>query len=80
MQGELIMYFGACGVCGIHLPGRHGLDALAGAGSFPESMSISLSLKVPSANNLERRSGGGSKVGHLEPSLVLPFAIIIIFN
>ena len=70
------MYFGACGACGIHLPGSHGLDALAGAGSFPESMSISLSLKVPSANNLERRSGGGSKVGRLEPSPVLPFVVV----
>jgi hypothetical protein len=72
------MYFGACGACGIHLPGSHGLDALAGVGAFPKSMSISLSLKVPSANNFERRSRGGSKVGCLEPSPMLPFVVALL--
>jgi hypothetical protein len=69
------MYFGACGACGIHLPGSHGFDALVGADAFLESMSISLSLKVPSVNSFACRSGGGSKVGRLEPSPLLPFTV-----
>jgi hypothetical protein len=62
----LTMYFGACGACGMHFPGTQGRVMLA-AGvvgmAFPESMSISRSLKVPSEMSCERRSGGVRKLG-----------------
>jgi hypothetical protein len=58
----------------MHLPGTHGVDALVWIGSFPGSISIARSLKVPSSRSSARRFGGGSKVGRFGPSVGLPFA------
>jgi len=75
MRGELMMYFGAYGACGMHFPGIHGVDVVAGIVAFSGSISISQSLKVPSARSFERKSGWGSKVGHFKPSPELPFMV-----
>ena len=75
MRSELIMYFRAYGACGIHFPGSHGVGVVVGMVAFSGSISISRSLKVPSVRSFARRSGGGSKVGHLNPSLELLFTV-----
>jgi len=41
MRGEMMMYFGAYGACGMHLPGIRGVDAVAGMAAFFGSISIS---------------------------------------
>nr|ABR18321.1 unknown [Picea sitchensis] len=75
MRGELITYFGACGACGMHLPGNQGAVAEEGLASFAGSISISRSLNVPSSISFERRSDGGSKAGRFVSSAALPFAV-----
>jgi hypothetical protein len=75
MHGEIMMYFGACGACGMHLTGIHGVDAVVGIVAFSGLISISQSLKVPSARSFQCRSGGGSKDDHFKPSPDLPFTV-----
>jgi hypothetical protein len=74
----MMMYLGACGAWGINFLGSHGRDALVDISFFPESISIYLSLNVPSNNNCERRSGGGSTVGRLEPPPLFPFVVALL--